>query len=97
MLVVAMAPGFTQLLISLPRMRSTAVMLLNTSPVASTPTFCSIASGPCSSITRARVMTLEMDWMLTIDWTSPAVYTLPSVVTSPAPKRSVGTWASAGM
>ena len=72
-----MAPGLTREFISGPPSafceNSTETMELNRMPVASTPMVFSIASGPCSSITFARVKTLEIDWMETSDLTSPAV------------------------
>src|SRR5262245_39638996 len=73
MLVAVMAPGFTMAFISAPLYCSTALMELNTCPVASTPMLLSMASGPCSSMTRAMVKGLEMDWMDTSDVMSPVV------------------------
>ena len=68
-----MAPGLTMAFISEPRYCSTALIELNTWPVASTPMLSRIASGPCSSITLAMVKTLEIDWIETSEVTSPAV------------------------
>ncbi len=71
MLVAVMAPGFTMAFISAPLYCSTALMELNTCPVASTPMFFAMASGPCSSMTFAIVKTFEIDWIDTSELTSP--------------------------
>ena len=75
--VVAIAPGLTSEFISGPPSafweNSTETIELKRIPVASTPMVFSMASGPCSSITLARVKTLEIDWMETSDLMSPAV------------------------
>ena len=75
--VVAIAPGLTREFISGPPSTfwesSTETIELKRIPVASTPMVFSMTSGPCSSITLARVKTLEMDWMETSDLMSPAV------------------------
>ena len=63
MLVVAMAPGFTNAFISCPLYCSTATIELNTWPVASTPIVFSICASPASCSTSARVKTLEIDWI----------------------------------
>ena len=71
--LVAIAPGFTSGFIWWPLNCSMATIELKTCPVASTPTPFSIASSPLSSITRAIVMTFEMDWIEKSDSASPAV------------------------
>ena len=61
--VVAIAPGFTSGFIWWPLYCSMATIELKTWPVASTPTPSRIACSPESSITRAMVKTLEIDWI----------------------------------
>ena len=74
-----------------------AWMELNGCPVASTPMVSGNAATPFSSITKAMVKTLEMDWIDTSDFTSPTLNTRPSTVTSTMPKMSESTLARAGI
>jgi hypothetical protein len=87
MLVVAIAPGFTNEFISCPLYCSTATIELNTCPVASTPMESSTAASPRVWRTSASVNTFEIDWMEKSFSTSPIVWTWPSTVTSAMPKR----------
>ena len=62
-----MAPALTNGFISGPPRRFLRHLdrddALKRRPVASTPMFFSMASGPGSSMTRASVKTFEIDWM----------------------------------
>ena len=73
MLVMAIAPGFTNAFISCPLSFSTATIELNTWPVASTPTPSSTTFSPDSCMTAAMVKTFEIDWIEKSCSTSPAV------------------------
>lgn len=94
-LVAAIAPALTIGLVRPPE-RSTAVRELNGSPVPLAPSFSRASSAPTSSQTSAKTNGFDTLMMVNARSASPAVKRWPFVPATQMPKRSAGTFASAG-